>query len=259
MRGMKNKKLKNILSITGYFLLVLALCVSVSIVFHNTYYESVYVSGSSMYPTLKGSNIVTSSYGVDIEQEGSVVDFGIVDTHKAARNNVKRFSIVSTYYPDDYSPDRVLISNPNQKIKRVIALPGETFKIEDSKLYVKENDTFNYIPYTFEISPKVEEGDRSKDIGETTLGEDEYWVLGDHRDKSHDCGSADLKRPIKKDYLIGVLVAIEGQAQLKLKNCVCGKCGYSTVESKVLCPNCTTKLTRNFELKNKEYHWPKYF
>ena len=257
MRGMKNKKLNNILSITGYFLLVLALCVSVSIVFHNTYYESVYVSGSSMYPTLKGSNMVTSSYGVDIEEEGSVVDFGIVDTHKAARNNVKRFSIVSTYYPDDYTAEGVLIGTPNQKIKRVIALPNETFKIVDSKLYIKENGDFNYIPYTFSLGEAT--NINAKDIEETTLGEDEYWVLGDNREKSHDCGSADLKRPIKKDYIIGVLIAIEGQAQLKLKECICSKCGYKTTDSKVLCPNCTNKLTRNFELKNKEYHWPKYF
>ena len=256
MRGMKNKKLKNILSITGYFLLVLALCVSVSIVFHNTYYESVYVSGSSMSPTLKGSNMVTSSYGVDVEEEGSVVDFGIIDTHKAAKNNVKRFSIVSTYYPDDYDTDGILIGEPNQKIKRVIALPGETFKIEDSKLYVKQNDEFNYIPYTFNIEQA--EGFTGKDISETTLAEDEFWVLGDHRDKSHDCGSADMKRPIKKDYLVGVLVAIEGQAKLKLKECICSKCGYKS-DKGVICQNCATKLTRNFELQNKEYHWPKYF
>ena len=264
MRGMKNKKLKNVLSITGYFLLVIALCVSVSIVFHNTYYESVYVSGGSMSPTLKGSNMITSSYGVDVEEEGSTVDFGIVDTHDAAKNNVKRFSIVSTYFPDDYSIDGSLIGKPNQKIKRIVALPGETFKIEKSKLYVKKGESFEYIPYTFTIEPKVENEDSCKDIGETTLLEDEYWVLGDHRNNSRDSGrlyrdTGDLRQSaIKKSYLVGILVAIEGQATLKLTSCNCDKC-LKTFDNGVICPNCGNKLTRNFELKNKQYHWPKYF
>ena len=264
MRGMKNKKLKTALSITGYFLLVLALCVSASIVFHNVYYESVYVSGSSMAPTLTGSSIVTSSYGIDIEQEGSTVDFGIVDKHQSAKDNVKRFSIVSTYFPDDYSPDGKLIGKPNLKIKRIIALPGETFKIEESKLYIKNGEEFEYIPYTFDIDPKVEEAKTLKDIGEVTLGNDEYWALGDHRSNSRDCCSfykenSDVHASaLKKSYLSGVLVAIEGQATLKLASCVCDHCG-KTYDDGIICFNCSNKLTRNFELKNKKYHLPKYF
>ena len=264
MRGMKNKKLKNALSITGYFLLVLALCVSASIVFHNTYYDSVYVSGGSMSPTLTGSSMVPSSYGIDIEEDGSIVDFGIVDSHKAAINNVKRFSIVSTYFPDDYSDSGELIKDSTQKIKRVIALPGETFKIEASKLYVKHGEEFEYIPYTFTIDPAVEDHSSFKDINEVTLREDEYWLLGDHRSNSRDCNSfyrdsGDFhKATIKKSYLIGVLVAIEGQATLKLVSCKCDKCG-KTFDKGIICPNCTYKLTRNFELTNKKYHSPKYF
>ena len=264
MRGMKNKKLKNALSITGYFLLVLALCISASIVFHNTYYESVYVSGGSMYPTLKGSATVTSSYGVDIEEDGSTVDFGIVDSHKSAINNIKRFSIVSTYFPTDYNDKGELIGKPNQKIKRVVALPGETFKIENNKLYVKNGEEFEYIPYTFTIEPSVDSADTPKDIEEKTLLDNEYWLLGDHRSNSRDCNSllketGDFhKATVKKNNLIGVLVAIEGQATIKLSSCYCDKCQKS-FDNGVICPNCTNKLTRNFELTNKHYHWPKYF
>ena len=255
---MKNKKLKAILSITGYFLLVIAICVSASIVFHNTYYVSVYISGSSMSPTLTGSTMVTSSYGVDIEEEGSVVDFGIVDNHKSAINNIKRFSIISTYYYNDFGLDGVLLNGSSEKIKRVVALPGDTFKIEKSKLYVKNGEEYEYIPYTFEISPEVDKNYTGKDVEETVLGDDEYWVLGDHRDRSHDCGSLDIKRPIKKEYISGVLVAIEGQAKLKLKECKCPNCG-KTFSKGVICPDCTTELKREFELIDREYHWPKYF
>ena len=264
MRGMKNKKLKSVLSIVGYLLFVFAICISASIVFHNTYYESVYVSGGSMSPTLKGSNMTVSSYGIDIEEDGSTVDFGIVDSHKTAKKNIKRFSIVSTYFYSDYSEEGFLNDHSSQKIKRVIALPGETFKIEKSKLYIKNNDVFEYIPYTFTTEPQVEKEDTCKDIGETTLNDDEYWVLGDHRSNSSDCLSlykktGDVhKAAIKKNYLVGVLVAIEGQATIKLKSCTCDKCG-KTYETGVICLNCGNRLTRNFELTDKKYHWPKYY
>ena len=249
MRRMKNKKLKAILSITGYFLLVIALCVSASIVFHNLYYELVYVSGTSMAPALNGN---------DNEKDGTVVDFGIADYHKSAINNIKRFSIVSTYYYDDYASEGVLKPNPKIKIKRVVAMPGETFKIEDSKLYIKNKETaeFEYVPYTFTIEPKVENGYTGKDIAEKQLGDNEFWVLGDHRDKSRDCGT--LNQAIKKDYILGVLVAIEGQAQLKIKKYICNSCGKSTKSGSV-CPNCYGELSPEYELVNKQYQWPKYF
>ena len=247
---MKNKKLKTILSITGYFLLTIALCVSASIVFHNTYYELVFVSGISMQPNLNLS-------GGD--KEGDIVDFGIMDTHQSAINNIKRFSIVSTYYADDYVLKDTVVSNAHQKIKRVIAMPNETFKIEKSKLYVKQdNNEFEYIPYTFDIIPSVDKESTIKDIEETTLKEDEYWVLGDHRDKSRDCGSESLRVPVKKDYLIGVLVAIEGTATLSAKHYICPKCGKS-YDHEGICQNCYEELSAMFELKNRKYTLPKYF
>ena len=246
---MKNKKLKAILSITGYFLLVIALCVSASIVFHNMYYELVYVSGTSMAPTLNGN---------DNEKDGTVVDFGIADYHKSAIKNIKRFSIVSTYYSDDYDASQKLLANPKIKIKRVVALPGETFKIENSKLYIqnKSSNEFEYVPYTFTIEPSVEQGYTGKDILEKTLGDNEYWVLGDHRNKSRDCGT--LGEPILQSYILGTLVAIEGQAQLKISKFVCDTCGQSS-KNNATCTNGHGPLTPQYELKNKQYHLPKYF
>ena len=239
---MKNKKLKAILSITGYFLLVIALCVSANIVFHNMYYELVYVSGASMAPTLNGN---------DNEKDGTVVDFGIADYHQSAIDMIKRFSIVSTYFYNDYVSNE-LKPNTKIKIKRVIALPGETFKIENNLLYIlnKENE-FEYVPYTFDINPST-----NKDVASKTLGDNEYWVLGDNRANSNDCGT--LNKPILKDYILGVLVAIEGQAQLKIKGYICNNCG-KTVKSGSLCPTCYGDLSPEYELINKQYHWPKYF
>ena len=183
---MKNKKLKATLSITGYFLLLLALCFVGVLVFHSYYYESVYISGPSMLPTLKGE---------EHEHEDSIVDFGIVDTHKSAINHIKRFDIVSTYFPDDYNSEAHLVANARKKIKRVIAMPGETFTIKDGLLSVKKGEEFVEVPYTFKITLNT-----YKDTQEpVTLGENEYWVLGDNRtsaSSSRDC--ATFKKPIKK-------------------------------------------------------------
>ena len=238
---MKNKKLKAILSITGYLLLLIALCVAGVFIFHSSYYELVYVSGSSMYPTLNGS---------DDEASGTVVDFGIVDTHASAINHIERFDIISTYYPEDYV-DGVLKTAAKRKIKRVIGMPGDTFTIKDGLLSVKEGDEYKAIPYKFQV---VETN--VKDIDAKTLGEDEYWVLGDNRANSKDCGY--FNEPIKKSYIAGVLVAIEGKAQLKVREYVCPNCG-KTYKSKGSCSKDGYTLTATYDLVNKKYSWPKYF
>lgn len=244
---MKNKKLKATLSITGYFLLLIAICFVGVLVFHSYYYESVYISGASMSPTLTGD---------DHEAEGSLVDFGIVDAHKAAINHIKRFDIVSTYYPEDYSDSGALTYNAKKKIKRVIALPGETFSIKDGLLSVKEGDEFVKVPYKFNVALT-----NYKDTAEPiTLKEKEYWVLGDNRTTataSKDC--ATFGKPIKKEYIAGVLVAIEGQAKLKIKNYHC-ECGKTISKNVVRCNRCGSLTnTPQYKLVNKKYHWPKFF
>ena len=250
---MKSKKLKAILSISGYFLLVLALCFVGALVFHSYYYELVYVSGTSMAPTLNGA--------AD-ERAGSVVDFGIVDRHKSALSHLERFDIVSTYYPynakykDDYTPDGVLKASAKMKIKRVIAKPGDTFKIQDGLLYVKEGEEFVNKKYPFKMNLS-DAHLHDKDITEPiTLAENEYWVLGDNRDSSNDCGSMGVA--IKKENIVGVLVAIEGKAQLSVKNYACQECG-KTYTSSGSCRNCGGFLEPQYKLINKQYQWPKYY
>ena len=178
-----------------------------------------------------------------------------MDLEMISNWNMKRFSIISTYYYDDYEGG-LLKQGSKRKIKRIIAMPNETFKIEKSKLYVLKGDQYEQIPYTFKIEPDISQEYTGKDIGETHLGADEYWVLGDHRDKSRDSGT--LGKQIKKGYILGVLVAIEGQARLKIKNYVCNNCGKTYKEGSV-CANCFGTLSPQYDLANKQYHWPKYY
>lgn len=64
-------------------------------------------------------------------------------------------------------------------IKRIIGLPGETLRIESGVVYIDGNSL--YSSEGFNIATL--EGLAASDI---TLGEDEYFVLGDNRDSSED-------------------------------------------------------------------------
>ena len=224
--------------------MLLAICVAVVLVFHSTYYELVYVSGSSMSPTLNGS---------DNEVNGTVVDFGICDNHKSAIDHIKRFDIISTYYPEDYNEEGVLKADVKRKIKRVIALPGETFTINQGLLSVKEGDEFKSISYTFKV-PETNAKDTATPI---TLAENEYWVLGDNRVNSKDC--AVINKPIAKKNIVGVLVAIEGTAQIK-QTYKCSSCGKKYQVNPNQCSKCGSEnITVKTDLVNKQYSWPKFF
>ena len=102
------------------------------------------------------------------------------------------------------SPDQgdvvVFLPNGNENshyyVKRVIAVPGDTVLIQDGFVYV------NGEPYQEEIvCDKIENGG----IASTglTLGEDEYFVLGDNRNNSEDSRSSNVGI-VKRDYIIGL-------------------------------------------------------
>ena len=182
------------------------------------------------------------------------MDFGIVDAHQSAINNIKRFDIVSTYFPDDndYDASGALKATAKKKIKRVIGMPNDTFIIKNGLLSVKNGDEFVNMPYKFTVEETT-----VKDTEEPiTLKDDEYWLLGDNRNNSTDC--AKIGKPVTKKNIVGVLVAIEGQATLKLKKMICPVCGAS-YKSGTTCQACHNQLRAEFDLVNKVYKWPRYY
>lgn len=93
----------------------------------------------------------------------------------------------------------VFLPNGNEKshyyVRRVIACPGDTVQIKDGKVYLNGTVYKNDI-----ASAAIEDAGIAAD--EITLGDDEYFVLGDNRNSSEDSRMANIGN-VKKEYMIG--------------------------------------------------------
>ena len=93
----------------------------------------------------------------------------------------------------------VFLPNGNEKshyyVKRVVAVPGDTVLIQNGALYV------NGALFEEEIEVASME-DAGLAVEETTLGADEFFVLGDNRNNSEDSRYANIGN-IKKEHIIG--------------------------------------------------------
>lgn len=144
-----NKKLKEFLSTSLYLLVVLALTLLVV-----TYVgQRTKVIGSSMEPTLSdGDNLIVDklTYRFDEPQRYDIIVFPFRYAEK-------------TYY-----------------IKRIIGMPGETVYIDESGAIYIDGEVLK------EHYGKETITDPGRAFEPVTLGEDEYFVMGDNRNNSSD-------------------------------------------------------------------------
>ena len=93
----------------------------------------------------------------------------------------------------------VFLPNGNEKshyyVKRVIAVPGDTVLIKNGAVYVN-GELFQE---EAEVASIEEAGLAAEEI---TLGDDEYFVMGDNRNNSEDSRYANIGN-VKKEYMIG--------------------------------------------------------
>lgn len=93
----------------------------------------------------------------------------------------------------------VFLPNGNEKshyyIKRVVAVPGDKVQIKNGTLYVNGEE----VKDSFESDSMEDAGLAEEEI---TVGEDEYFVLGDNRNNSEDSRYANIGN-VKKEYIIG--------------------------------------------------------
>lgn len=125
------------------------------------------VSGSSMETTLSdGDNL-------------------IVDKISFRFRDPKRYEII--VFPYQYEDNTFYI-------KRIIGLPGETVQVKDGKVYINGQELDEHYGNEEMLDPGI--------ARETiTLGEDEYFVLGDNRNHSADSRQENVGVLHRKDLL----------------------------------------------------------
>lgn len=131
----------------------LALSVFIALVVILFLYQPVRVEGTSMEPSL-------------VDQERIFIN---KFSYRFGFTAINRFDTVVFWFPGD----------PNKSyIKRVIGIPGDTVEISRGRVFLNNQELDEpYIPENFR--------DRVS-IDKVTVGEDEYFVLGDHRSSSND-------------------------------------------------------------------------
>ncbi len=85
--------------------------------------------------------------------------------------------------------------NSHYYLRRVIGLPGETVELIEGELYIDDEK----LAKSYQSSELGEMGRLQEAI---TLGEDEYFVLGDNRTNNDDSRSANVGN-VKREYLYG--------------------------------------------------------
>ena len=150
------------------FLLYVVVVVGITFLIIHYVGQRTYVSGSSMENTLSdGDNL-------------------IVDKITYRFSDPKRYDII--VFPYQYEDNTYFI-------KRIIGLPGETVQIVDGTIYI--NGEVLDESYGREVMKNS--GMAAEPI---TLGEDEYFVLGDNRNDSTDSRDPSVGK-IKRNQIIG--------------------------------------------------------
>lgn len=125
----------------------------------------VYASGESMLPTIKDGSLILCNSMVKDYKVDDIVVISLWKTQKI----------------------------PTSIIKRIVAVPGDSLEIKDGILYVngiEENREFDKMDEPGIVTEKI------------VLGDDEYFVLGDNRNRSSDSRTYGI---IYKSMIKGVL------------------------------------------------------
>ncbi len=167
MKKEKKKKRSIFREALQWIAVFAVLCLVVFLVLHFVG-ERTEVMGESMYPALSSGDQL------------------IVDKISYQFTDPKRFDVI--VFPFQYQEDTYYI-------KRIIGLPGETVQIEDGVIYIN-GSPLNESYGSEEI--------KNPGLASTavTLGEREYFVLGDNRNDSSDSREPSVGN-ISRDEIIG--------------------------------------------------------
>lgn len=176
-RKEKEPEKKNPLKDVWDFVKVFILTCFVLLLFVNFIAHPVNVNGRSMYPTLKDG------------------DYGFTSRITTKIRDPKRGDVVVVEMDDPNGHDLW--------VKRIIGLPGDTISCSKGVVYVNGNplDESDYLDqnYVDEVQ-NTQNIYFTNDFDEVTLGDDEYFIMGDNRPNSHDSRAVG---PVSKEQIYG--------------------------------------------------------
>lgn len=150
-------------------------------------FQPFFVQGASMEPNfLDGEYLIVNELGYKMTEVGlgSLHMFSVGSFRELQRGDVVVFR-----YPND---------TRQFFIKRIVGMPGEKMSLKGGKVkvYNKENPEGLVLNETEYLDKDVFTNGQN----ELTLAEDEYFVMGDNRNFSHDSRSWG---PLKQKYIMG--------------------------------------------------------
>ncbi len=148
------EKKKNVKKEIISWILTLGSAVVIALLIRTFLFEPIFVDGHSMMNTLQDREVM------------------LVTKPEYIFGEPQRGDVVICKYP----------GRTENFVKRLMGVPGDTIEIIDHVVYVNGKAVDE--PY---LTPSNNDDRSSANMAMVTLGEDEYFVMGDNRDNSHDC------------------------------------------------------------------------
>ena len=177
------------------WILTIVVAVIAALVIRSLVFEPVRVDGESMDDTLANGEIM---FVTKFDYSSTWICFpwqSNAEKEKAPRitfgGNPKRFDVVICRYPG---------RGDTNFVKRVVGLPGDTIRLENGYLYVKEAGQDEEVRYE---EPYINDEYRVgilNNFNAYTVPEGKYFVMGDHRNNSNDSRSVG---PIERNMIVG--------------------------------------------------------
>ena len=180
-KGKKQKEKKTVGQEILSWILTILVAVVAALVIRSVIFEPVRVDGTSMDDTLADGEIMFVSK-FDYSSTWFCLPWQDEKTKENAPRitiggDPKRFDVVICRYPG---------RGDTNFVKRVIGLPGDTLRLEDGYLYIKEKGQEEEVKYEEPYISEAYRGGSLNNFGPFTVPEGEFFVMGDHRNNSND-------------------------------------------------------------------------
>jgi len=213
-RRKKRKVLKVVISSILVFVSLVIIGCSVFQIYHKNRYGHFWVNGQSMYPTLNKNakykdGALIGEYDSSDRDGNYDVDYGYMDEKESTLDKLSRFDIIICSYND----------SSRKVIKRLIALPGETFyismstpgKSDNGNLYIQNKETSEYSLVKQPLDDSLVHGGTYTSEFSTpyTLKDNEYFVMGDNRKGANSSDSRTPSNHVYRNHIYGKVIGLE--------------------------------------------------